>query len=106
MSLLVVNVSVHVKPDEVDNFIAATRENARNSRLEPGVVRFDLLQAADDPQRFLLVEIYRNPEAVAAHKETGHYKTWRDTVADMMAEPRSSSKFVNIDPADDGWVYP
>ena len=106
MSLLVVNVAVRVKPGTEETFIAATRENARNSRLEPGVVRFDLLQAADDPHRFLLVEIYRNPEAVAAHKETGHYKTWRDTVAELMAEPRSSSKFINIDPADDGWVYP
>lgn len=101
-----IHVTVHVKDGTAEAFVAATRENARNSRQEPGVVRFDVLQSSDDPHRFLLVEIYRNQEAVAAHKETAHYKVWRDTVADMMASPRASAKFTNIDPSDDRWSYP
>jgi len=104
MSLLVIHVRVHVKPGTADAFMRATRENARNSRMEPGVVRFDLLQVADDPHSFLLVEIYKDAAAVAAHKETAHYAQWRDAVADMMAEPRSSIKYVNIDPPDAGWT--
>lgn len=103
MSLFIVHVSVHVKPGTADAFIVATRANARNSRLESGVVRFDMIQSADDPNKFLLVEIYRDSIAAAAHKETAHYKTWRDAVADLMAEPRSSIKYINIDPEDDGW---
>lgn len=103
MSLLIVHVSVHVKPGTAPAFITATRENARNSRMEPGVVRFDLLQVADDPDRFLLVEIYRDAAAAAAHKETNHYKAWRDAVADLMAEPRASVKFANLDPDDRGF---
>jgi len=104
MSVLIVHVSVHVKPGTEHAFIAATRENARNSRLEPGVVRFDLLNVTDTPGKFLLVEIYRNAAAAAAHKETEHYKVWRDAVADMMAEPRTNIKFSNLDPADEGWL--
>jgi len=104
MSLFIVHVSVRVKPGTADAFCAATGENARESRLEPGVVRFDLLQTHDDPDRFLLVEIYRDATAAAAHKETAHYKTWRDAVADLMAEPRSSVKYANLDPTDDGWM--
>lgn len=103
MSLLHIHVNVKVKPGTADAFIAASSENANNSRREPGVVRFDLLQSNDDPCDFLLVEIYRDADAAAAHKETNHYKTWRDTVADMMAVPRSSAKFSNIDPDDNGW---
>jgi len=102
-TLIVVHVQVRVKPDAVDTFRAATIANARASRREPGVARFDAMQDRDDPTRWVLVEAYRSADAVAAHKETAHYLTWRDTVADLMAEPRSSRKFVNVDPGDDGW---
>jgi len=103
MSLFIIHVAVHVKPGAAGAFRVATLDNARNSRLEPGVVRFDLLQVADQPDRFVLVEIYRDAAAAAAHKETAHYLRWRDAVGDLMAEPRSSTKFVNLDPGDDGW---
>lgn len=101
--LFIVHVSVYVKPDRIEAFRAATVENARNSVEEPGVVRFDVLQQGDDPARFLLVEVYRTQAAAAAHKETAHYLRWRDTVADMMAEPRTSVKFTNVFPSDEGW---
>ena len=101
--LFIVHVSVYVKPDRIEAFRAATVENARNSVEEPGVARFDVLQQADDPTRFLLVEIYHTPAAAAAHKETAHYLRWRDTVADMMAEPRTSLKFTNLFPSDEGF---
>jgi quinol monooxygenase YgiN len=97
-TLLIVHVHAHVKPDAVDTFRAASVTNARASRGEPGVVRFDLLQDRDDPTRFVLVEIYRGSEAAAAHKATAHYATWRDAVADMMAEPRRSVKYVGVVP--------
>lgn len=99
--MLVVHVHVHVKPDCVEAFKAASLDNARASVQEPGVARFDVMQQADDPTRFVLVEAYRTPAAPAAHKETAHYAKWRDTVAPMMAEPRSSVKFANVFPGDD-----
>jgi quinol monooxygenase YgiN len=102
-SLLVVHVHVRVKPGGEEAFRAASFANAEASRLEPGVVRFDLLADRDDPLRFLLVEIYRDTAAAAAHKETAHYVAWRDAVADLMAEPRRSAKFVNLSPDDAGW---
>lgn len=89
----VVLVHVHVKPDGVEAFRAASERNAAASRLEPGVARFDVLQSAGDPNRFILYEAYRTPEAVAAHKETAHYLAWRDAVAPLMAEPRRGEKF-------------
>lgn len=98
--MLVVHVHVHVKPECVDAFKAATLANAQASLREPGIARFDILQQADDPTRFVLVEAYRDAAAPAAHKETAHYATWRDTVAAMMAEPRASVKFANVFPAD------
>lgn len=101
--MLVVHVEVQVKPEDVEAFRAATVENARNSVLEPGIARFDLLQQADDPTRFLLVEIYRTPEDPARHKETAHYAVWRDTVAPMMAVPRTSVKYANVYPDDAGF---
>jgi quinol monooxygenase YgiN len=101
--VLIVHVFVHVKPDQIDAFKAASIENARNSVQEPGVARFDVIQQQDDPARFVLVEVYRSPEAPASHKETDHYEAWRDTVADMMAEPRSSIKYENVFPDDSGW---
>lgn len=101
--MLVVHVHVHVKPDQVEAFRQATLENARQSVREPGIARFDVVQQTDDPTRFTLVECYRTPEAPAAHKETAHYLRWRDTVADMMAEPRTSVKYSNVFPPDNGW---
>jgi quinol monooxygenase YgiN len=101
--MLVVHVHVHVKTDCVEDFIAATLENARNSVQEPGVARFDVVQQQDDPTRFVLVEAYRNADAPAAHKTTQHYATWRETVAPMMAEPRQSAKFSNLFPEDAQW---
>ena len=92
-------MQVRVKRECVEAFIQATSANAQASRKEKGVARFDFLQEADDPTRFVLIEAYRT-DAHAFHKETQHYKTWRDAVADMMAEPRSSIKYANIDPAD------
>ena len=101
--MIVVHVHVHVKPEYVDEFIQATLENAQRSLNEPGIVRFDVIQRVDDPAKFILVEVYRNEEATLQHKETEHYKKWRDTVAPMMAEPRSSVRFRNIFPADSAW---
>lgn len=91
--MLIVHVHVHVKPENVDAFKTATLANARASLLELGVLRFEVVQQADDPTRFVLEEIYRDAAAAAAHKETAHYPVWRDTVASMMAEPRASVKF-------------
>ncbi|MGK4006990.1 putative quinol monooxygenase [Sorangium sp. So ce1036] len=102
-SLFVVHVHVHVKPELVDAFRAATLENARESVKEPGIARFDVVQDTEDPTRFVLVEIYRTKDAPAQHKETAHYQRWRDTVADMMAEPRTSRKYVNVFPDDAGY---
>lgn len=96
-------VHVHVKADAIAAFEAATEENARQSRLEPGVVRFDVLQQRDDPARFVLVEVYRDAGAAAAHKTTAHYLTWRDAVAGLMAEPRVGVVYGNRSPGDDGW---
>ncbi len=101
--MLIVHVFVHVKPDSIEAFKAASLENARNSINEPGIARFDVVQQQDDPARFVLVEVYRNADAPAQHKETAHYATWRDSVADMMAEPRSSIKYSNVFPDEDGW---
>jgi autoinducer 2-degrading protein len=101
--MFIVHVHVHVKSESVDAFRAATLENARNSVREPGIARFDVIQQLDDPTRFVLVEVYRTPDDPAKHKETVHYQTWRDTVEEMMAEPRSSVKYANIFPDDPGW---
>jgi quinol monooxygenase YgiN len=101
--LLVVHVHVHVKADSVDAFIAASLENARASIREPGIARFDVVQSNDDPTRFILVEAYKTPDAPDAHKATAHYAKWRDAVAGMMAEPRSSAKFHNCFPASEDW---
>jgi (4S)-4-hydroxy-5-phosphonooxypentane-2,3-dione isomerase len=101
--MLVVHVHVHVKPESIDAFLQATMENARHSLQEPGIARFDVAQQADDPARFIFTEVYRTPEAPAAHKETAHYAKWRDTVAPMMAEPRSSVKYNAVFPDNEGW---
>jgi quinol monooxygenase YgiN len=96
--MLIVHVHAHVKPEAVESFRESTIENARYSMQEPGVLRFDCVQQSDDPTRFVLVEVYRSPEAAADHKETEHYKRWRDAVADLMAEPRWSVKYASVFP--------
>ncbi len=101
--MLIVHVHVHVKPEYVGAFKAASLTNAQESIKEAGIARFDVLQQQDDPTRFVLVEVYRSAEATTAHKATAHYEKWRDTVAPMMAEPRSSVRFTNLFPDDSGW---
>ena len=101
--MLVVHVHVHVLPDQVDAFKAATIANARESVREPGIARFDALQQDGDPTRFLLVEVYRDEGTPARHKETAHYLAWRDAVAPMMAAPRTSVRLANVFPEDAGW---
>ncbi len=101
--MLIVHVFVNVKPDQVEAFQKATLENARNSVQEPGIARFDIIRQQDDPTRFVLVEAYRTLEDPGRHKETAHYQKWRDTVADMMAEPRTSIKYTNVFPDEEGW---
>ena len=101
--MLVVHVQVHVQPESVEAFKAATLANVRESVKEPGVARFDCVQQQDDPTRFVFVEAYRTPQAPAAHKETRHYQVWRDAVASMMAEPRTSVKYANLFPEDAAW---
>ncbi|MGD2050454.1 MAG: putative quinol monooxygenase [Chloroflexota bacterium] len=101
--MFIVHVHVHVKPGQAEAFKEATIENARNSLQEPGVARFDVIQQQDDPNRFVLIEVYRTAGDPAKHKETAHYQKWRDTVAGMMANPRSSVKYSNVHPGEDGW---
>ncbi|MGI9070721.1 MAG: putative quinol monooxygenase [Bryobacteraceae bacterium] len=101
--MLIVHVHVHVKPESIDAFRQASLENARNSVQEPGIARFDVLQQSDDPARFLLIEVYRTPEASAQHKTTAHYQVWRDAVASMMAEPRTRVQYSNVFPDDERW---
>jgi quinol monooxygenase YgiN len=101
--MFIVHVHVHVKLGSEAAFARSSIENAQESIMERGVARFDVIQQSDDPTRFVLVEVYLTPEDAALHKETAHYKTWRDAVADMMAEPRSSVKYANLYPDDIGW---
>jgi quinol monooxygenase YgiN len=101
--MLVVHVHVHVKEECVEAFKEASVENAKDSINEPGVARFDVTQQNDDARRFVLVEVYRTPDDPERHKETSHYQKWRDTVEEMMAEPRSSVKYSNIFPEEEGW---
>ncbi len=104
--MLIVAVHVHVKPECIEAFRQASIENASNSVRESGIARFDVLQQTDDPTRFVLMEVYKTPEAPARHKETAHYMKWRDTVADMMAESRTSVKYANVFPTEAGWEMP
>ncbi len=101
--MLIVHVHVHVKPEHIEAFKLATIENAANSVKEPGIARFDVVQQADDPSRFVLLEAYRDTEATTHHKATAHYHAWAEKVADMLAEPRSRVVYANIYPADQGW---
>lgn len=92
----VVFVHVQVKPEFIEQFKAASIDNASNSIQEPGVARFDVVQNVDDPTRFVLIEAYRDAEAPAQHKATEHYARWRDGVAEMMAEPRAAVKYQSV----------
>jgi autoinducer 2-degrading protein len=102
-SLLIVHVDIAVIPDQLQGFLYATEENAVASRNEPGIVRFDLLSDRADPTHVVLVEIYRDEAAAAAHKETGHYQRWRDIVAPMMARPRVATRYINTSPDNADW---
>jgi len=98
--MLVVHVHVRIRPGQVGDFLAATLVNARASLAEPGVLRFDVIQDEADAAHVVLVEVYRDADASAAHKLTPHYAAWRDAVADMMAEPRASTRFSAVFPPD------
>ena len=101
--MIVIHVHVRVLPDAIDAFLAATRANAAASLGEPGIARFDVTQEVDDATRFVLVEAYRDADAVLAHKQTAHYATWRDAVAGLMAEPRTSKKYHGVFPDHGKW---
>jgi (4S)-4-hydroxy-5-phosphonooxypentane-2,3-dione isomerase len=101
--MLVVHVHVHVKPESVASFVEATMENARSSVQEPGIARFDVVQQQDDATRFVLIEVYHTPDAVAEHRATAHYAKWRDTVESMMAEPRHRMLYNAVFPGPEGW---
>lgn len=102
--MLIVHVEVSVKPEFVEDFKAATLENARASLTEAGILRFDVVQKEDDPTRFVLVEVFRDEHAPLHHKETAHYAAWRDAVESMMAAPRTSRRFRNVFPPAAGWA--
>jgi quinol monooxygenase YgiN len=101
--MLIVHVDVHVKPESVEEFRQVTIENARSSVQESGIARFDLVERQDDATRFVLIEVYRTPEAAAAHKESAHYAKWRDAVAPMMAEPRQRVQYNAVFPDPQDW---
>jgi quinol monooxygenase YgiN len=96
-------VHIHVKPEDVEAFAAASLQNASNSVREQGVARFDVIQEDQDPNRFVLYEAYYSAEAVASHTETAHYHAWRAAVADMMAEPRRAVTYVSRFPEGADW---
>jgi len=98
--MVIIHVNIRVKPECIEAFIAATKENARLSLLEPGVARFDVLQDLDDPGHFTLVEVYRSSSDPSKHKETSHYNTWRLQAEPMMSEARTRSIFTNLFPED------
>jgi (4S)-4-hydroxy-5-phosphonooxypentane-2,3-dione isomerase len=89
-------VRIKVISGKADGFVAATLENAEHSRKEPGIARFELYRDEADADRFVLLEAYRDAQAQAAHKETAHYKKWRDLVEPMMAEPRERGVYSEI----------
>lgn len=101
--MYIVHVFCHVKAEFVEPFKAACLDNARHSVQEPGIARFDVIQQADDPARFVLVEVYRTPDDPPRHRETAHYARWAETVADWLAEPRSKIVYANVFPGDEGW---
>ena len=101
--MFIVHVHLQVKPEFIDAFRAACLDNARHSLQEPGVARFDVLQQADDPARFTLVEVYRTADDPAKHKQTAHYNRWREVVEPLLVVPRTRTVYANIFPADGDW---
>jgi (4S)-4-hydroxy-5-phosphonooxypentane-2,3-dione isomerase len=91
-------VHVQVKPDHIDDFIAATKLNHEASIQEAGNRRFDVLQSPDNPGQFILYEAYACAEDAVAHKETPHYLIWRDAVADWIAQPRQGVRYEGLFP--------
>jgi autoinducer 2-degrading protein len=98
MSMIVSTVMIHVDPGHIHDFVAATIKNHAESIREKGNLRFDILHSDNDPSKFMLYEAYESEEAAAAHKLTGHYTTWRDTVSPWMAEPRQAFKYTAVRP--------
>ena|SRR5437763_4046036 len=103
MPMHIMHVHIRIKPEHIEAFRAATIENATNSVKEPGVARFDVIQQADDPTRFVLQEVYRSVDAVASHRASPHYHAWAAAVADMFAEERTRTFYANVYPPDAGW---
>lgn len=101
--MFIMFVYIHVIENALEAFLEASIQNAEASRQEPGVVRFDVIQQADDPTRFLLIEIYRDEAAPARHKESAHYLHWRETVEPMMAEPRQGVRYTILSPDEEAW---
>ena len=96
--MIVTCVHIHVKSEWISSFIEASTENHLEAVKEPGNLRFDFVQQSDDPTRFMLYEAYEDEEAAAAHKKTQHYLKWRETIQDMMAEPRYGVKYNILQP--------
>jgi autoinducer 2-degrading protein len=103
LTMYIVHVHIHIKPESIEAFKEVSLENARMSLQEPGIARFDVIQHRDDPTRFELIEVYRTPEDPAKHKETPHYNKWREVAEPMLAEPRTRTIYQNIFPADQDW---
>ncbi len=101
--MLILQVQIRVKPDFLQAFRDATIANSKGSLAEAGIARFDVLQNEEDPTRFALVEAYRTRQAVAAHKETVHYRAWVEAIEPMLAEPRTRSWWTSVHPDDAGW---
>lgn len=101
--MYIVLVHIHAKTELCEQFKNATLENARNSIQEPGIIHFDVIQQIDDPTRFTLIEVYRTPDDQQKHRETRHYQIWKDTVGDMMSEPRQGVKYMSLFPNEGGW---
>jgi len=99
----IVHVHITVKPEFAQAFRDATIANGRESLKETGIARFDFVQQADAPNRFVLVEVYRDADAPAKHRETAHYLKWKAAVEPMMAEPRTRQIYTNLHPPDEGW---
>jgi len=101
--MFIVHVFIHVKPDAIEAFKTATLANVKKSLKEPGIARFDFIEQSDNPCRFVLVEVYRTSDDAGKHKETPHYTEWRDAVAPMMEESRTSTRYTNLAPGEMGW---
>jgi len=102
--MYIVCVTIFVKEGEVERFIEATLDNCRGTREEEANLRFDFLQSEEDPNRFFLYEAYKTKDDFAAHQQTPHYLKWKETVAQMMAQPRQGVRHFNIFPEDEQWI--